>query len=456
MYFIYNLLLWLLSPILLPWIFVRSWRGRLPGLKQRFGFFSNQPHRSAQPCLWFHAVSLGEVKSAVPLIEEMKRRVPGLRIVITSSTRTGFSSAHSLLPNDTVLFPPVDLKWVVRRFLRFIQPDAVIVLETELWPNLFREIKRSGARLLLVNGRISDKAFPRYKLSRILWRQVLNFTDIIYSQTSADATRFCDLGADHKKVHVAGNLKFSIRPSITPFVEVLRSAIQHSSAGPILVAGSTMPGEENFLFDAYSELAPQFPGLWLILAPRHPERFAEVIQLARQRGLPLQLRSTWTPSAVPQLPGVLLLDSVGELGAIYQLATVAFVGGTLVPTGGHNILEPAAYGKPIVIGPYMNNFREILQLFLEEKSGGHGIALLQVNAPEKLTPALRQLFENPEEASRLGQAALNRFQKIGSAVAPIADTLEKLLADPGCLFLDGSVKLAPSVPGAGNLTRNFK
>ncbi|MBI4459144.1 MAG: 3-deoxy-D-manno-octulosonic acid transferase, partial [Acidobacteria bacterium] len=351
MYFIYNSILWLASPLLLLWLAWRAWRGRLPGLGQRFGFVKLAESPGAGPRVWLHAVSLGEVKTAGVLIEELRRRLPGLRFVMTTSTRTGWETARQLLPAEDVLFPPLDWKWVCRRFLRRIGPKAMVVLETELWPNLFREAKRSGAALFVVNGRISDKAFPRYQASRRLWRRVLALPDGLLAQTARDAERFLAIGAPAEKVRAAGNLKYALRPAPAPVVETLRTAIRHADAGPVLVAGSTMPGEERYLLETFRELLEEFPCLWMILAPRHPERFRAVAEEVRQSGIRLQLRSELQRQPSISAPGILLLDTIGELGDIYQLATVAFVGGTLALTGGHNILEPARMGRPILIGP---------------------------------------------------------------------------------------------------------
>jgi len=430
MYLIYNLLSWPVALLLSPWLAYRALRGRLPGLGQRLGLILPKMAPSSEPVIWLHAVSLGEVKAAVPLLEQLRGRYPQLRVVMTASTRTGWQAAREVLrPDETVLFPPFDLAWICRRFLRRLRPQAVLVMETELWPNLFREVKRFGVPLLLVNGRISDRAFPRYKASRFFWRRVLAQPDAVLAQSKTDAERFLALGADPARVTVAGNLKYAIRPPQAAILPQLRAVADQAAAGPILVAGSTMPGEEKFLLAAFRELAREFPRLWMILAPRHPERFEAVAEEVRASGIPLLRRSQLDSKAMPQLPGVLLLDTTGELGSVYELATVAFVGGTLVPTGGHNILEPACFAKPIVIGASMTNFQEIADAFLQEKPEVRsrkpeeehpdsipGVArarvgaLVQLPDAQSLAPALRHLFRNPGLCQILGETAKRLFE----------------------------------------------
>jgi 3-deoxy-D-manno-octulosonic-acid transferase len=326
----------------------------------------------------------------------------------------------------------MDYAWICRRFLRRLRPDVVVILETELWPNLFREVKRSGASLLLVNGRISDRSFPRYRATRLFWRRVLAYPDALFPQSGRDADRFRTLGAPQARVRVAGNLKFAARPAASAFVETLRARLRESGAGPILVAGSTMPGEEKYLLDAFLQLRHEFPTLFMVLAPRHPERFAAVAEEVRLSGIPLQLRSQWTEKTTPPVPGILLLDSTGELGSMYALATVAFVGGTLVSTGGHNILEPAHFACPTVIGPSMENFREIAQQFLESNTTGQilgddGIrtgAVVQVQDASGLVTALRYLFANPAFAKRLGESARELANQQLSGLEPLLQELE--------------------------------
>ena len=472
MYLIYNLLSWPLALLLSPWVLFRTLRGRLPGLGQRLGLNPPFPAPSSGPVVWLHAVSLGEAKAAVPLLGELRARFPQLRVVMTSSTRTGWQAARGiLLPQEAVLFPPLDLAWICRRFLRRIRPQAVLVMETELWPNLFREVKRFGVPLLLVNGRISDRAFPRYRASRFIWRRVLAQPDAVLAQSERDAERFIAIGAAPEKVAVAGNLKFAIRPARAAIVPRLRAMAEEAAADPILVAGSTMPGEEKFLLAAFRELAREFPRLWMILAPRHPERFDAVAEEVRTFGLPMQRRSALRPQTKLELPGVLLLDTTGELGSVYELATVAFVGGTLVPTGGHNILEPACFGKPIVIGPSMTNFQEIADAFLHDSQSldrppsvasaqdgkGTGIfeipgaeqarvgAIVQLTGAEALVPTLRFFFLNQGARRSLGEAARRLLEKELNPTGRILSELDRLLASRRAASGQGAELPSPAI-----------
>jgi 3-deoxy-D-manno-octulosonic-acid transferase len=461
MYLLYNLGLCIAAVLLLPWVAYRLLRGRLRGLKDRLGFLDWPGFPPGPPVVWIHAVSLGEVKAAAALVTELRNRIRNVRIVMTSSTATGWNAARDLLPTrEPVFYPPCDLRFACRSFLRRIKPSAVMVLETELWPNLFRECKRAGAVLMVVNGRISESTFPRYRATRFFWRKVLRWPDAIFVQSRADAVRYQAIGAPAATVRESGNLKFSTVPAPAPIVEELRSKIGASAADAVIVAGSTMPGEDQFLLDAFEELLRDFPRLWMILAPRHPERFAEVKGLVQARGIALQSRSEWTPETRPRLPGILILDCMGELGAIYELATIAFVGGTLVPTGGHNILEPACFRRPIVIGPSMTNFQEIAEEFLAPPPTPKKTSLVeplrvgsivQVPGAPELPGVLRTLLQDAELRRQLGDAARARWEKNSRAALPVLDELERLLAVKEPTLRQPSAVAASEVAGARKL-----
>ncbi|MBI2815479.1 MAG: 3-deoxy-D-manno-octulosonic acid transferase [Acidobacteria bacterium] len=432
MYLLYNVALWLAAPLLLAWATWRAHRGRLPGLRrERLGRLEWQGFSGDAPTVWVHAVSLGEVKAAAALIEQLHNELANLSVVVTSSTRTGWEAARQILPPNTpVLFPPWDFAFVCRRFLGLIRPDVVVILETELWPNLFRECKRAGAALVLANGRISDRTFPRYRATRAFWRRVFAWPDVIFVQSSGQAERFRQIGAPPAKVREAGNLKYSIRHTPSPLIEALRQRL----SGPLIVAGSTMPGEEQYLIAAYQQLATEIPMLSLVLAPRHPERVPEVVAQLEQNRLPFWLRSRCTSNEFLISPGILVLDTIGELGAIYEVATVAFVGGTLVPTGGHNILEPASFARPIVIGPSMTNFQEIAREFLRDCAASDipGTiaevgAIVQIPDSAALVPALRFLLHDSKMREHLGQAAHQRYVRNAGGASLIAGEVAKLI-----------------------------
>lgn len=421
MYLLYNLAVWIASPVLLLWAVARHLRGRLPGLAERFGVFPRNISRGHGPTVWFHAVSLGEMKVATFLAEQLRSRVAALQVILTASTRTGHDEAlRRAISGDIVLYPPLDFAPICRRFLQHWRPDVVVVLETELWPNLMREVKRSGTALLLANGRVSDRSLPRYRASRFFWQRVLAYPDAFFVQSGRDAERFALLGTPADRIRVTGNLKFAIRPTASPLTEALSAAIRKASIGPVLVAGSTMPGEETYLLEAFLALRQELPDLWMILAPRHPERTPGIKSEINSAGIPLQVRSEWSGD-IPLAPGIFLLDSTGELATLYQLATAAFIGGTLVPTGGHNILEAARFACPTVIGPSMQNFREIAAQFLEAQ------AIVQVSNAQGLVPVLRKLLLDPTAAKRIGQAARDLFERQTSGLMPVLEELENRL-----------------------------
>ena len=332
--------------------------------------------------------------------------------------------SSDLAAGDVVLYPPFDFAWVCRRFLRRLRPSALLVVETEFWPNLFWQTRRAGLPLFIVNGRISDHSWPRYARTRPLWSAVMDAVTAVYPSGDIDAQRFLQLGVHQSKLQKPANLKYRIRIPQSVEGSLTEKAAARLAQAPhtqVLVAGSTMAGEEKLLLDAYLTLRQQFPALWLILAPRHPERFDQVASLIEECGLPLRRRSQWSPEQPVQTEGVLLLDTIGELASAYQLATVAFVGGTLVPRGGHNILEPAALGKPVVIGPSMENFREIADQFthgavplpLASPASALSAAVVQVSGGDSLTPALRYLLSSAEQARSVGsrgQQVVESFQ----------------------------------------------
>ena len=461
MYLLYNLGLCIAAVLLFPWVVSRFLRGRMRGIRERLGLLVWPGFPPGPPVVWIHAVSLGEVNAAAALVQDLRRRNRSVRIVITSSTATGWNAARNLLPkHEPVFYPPCDLPFACRSFLRRIKPDAVLVLETELWPNFFRECKRSGAVLMVVNGRISEKTLPRYRATRFLWQAVLRWPDAIFVQSRDDAARYQSIGAPAAAVREAGNLKFSTIPARAPIVEELRSKIAAAAADGVIVAGSTMPGEEQFLLDAFEELTRDFPRLWMILAPRHPERFVEVQELVQARGIAFQLRSQWTPETRPRLPGILILDCMGELGAIYELATIAFVGGTVVLTGGHNILEPAYFRRPIVIGPSMTNFREIAEEFLAPSPASNTQSfpeavqvgsIVQVRGAAELPGVLRALLQDARLRQELGDAARARWEKHSRAAEPVLDELDRLLALKESSLEQSSPVGAGEVAGARKL-----
>ena len=358
----------LASPILLVYLLLRGLRNPryFSTLRERCGEIPSLWQQTVSASIWLHAVSVGEIIAALPLIEEVRRRTAsinkiGTPIFVSTTTLAGRETAEKRLAGlvDGVFFVPLDFVWSVRRVLQQLRPSVVVILETEIWPNLFREVKRLGCALILVNGRISDRAFPRYRRLAPLFSVVLPLCDKILAQSDEMKTRFEAAGAPPGKVEAAGNLKYDLAPQAIPGDSPARAFIDADRERPLWIAASTSADErvieEEFVIAAQKRL----PEWRLIMAPRKPERFGNAARLLEQSGLRWTRRSAFDDTNAD----VLLLDSIGELGALFPYATVVFMGGTLADRGGHNILEPAIFGKPVIVGPHMENFREIAEYF---------------------------------------------------------------------------------------------
>ena len=315
--------------------------------------------------------------AARPLVDDLRARYPGFRLFVSTTTVAGQQLARRQLPQaDAVFYFPIDFAWVVRRVLDRVKPRLLVLLEGEIWPHVLRECRRRGVRTAIVNGRVSARSFPRYRLLAPLMRHVLADVDAFCMQSDEGARRITLMGADPARVIVTGSLKFDAvhvpAPSAQgrPRERVLRF-FRLAASRPVVVAGSTMRGEERPVLQAFRRIKATQPSALLILAPRHTDRFTEVMHIARGEGFATARRTELAIDAEPRAD-VVVLDTIGELAQVYQLATVAFVGGSLVPTGGHNILEPAVYGRPVVFGPSMTNFAEIAEMFLAKRRGRPG------------------------------------------------------------------------------------
>jgi|HigsolmetaAR202D_1030399.scaffolds.fasta_scaffold07806_2 tetraacyldisaccharide 4''-kinase len=353
--------------------------------------------------IWLHAVSVGEVLTGVELIRGLREQIPGAPVFLSVGTVAGRSIALQRLAGlvDGVFYAPLDYRFAVRRVLRRLKPAAVVVLETEIWPNLYREAKRFGCGLIIVNGRISDKAFPKYRSWRWFFSAVLAWPDAILAQDERSAKRYRELGAE--RVEPIGNLKYDFRPG-GELPEALARFLEDQKGAKIWIAASTMPpaepgdvDEDDVVIDAFQRLAARYPDLLLLLAPRKPERFDVAAEKLGKAGLPFVRRSS-LPAALAR-PGVFLLDSIGELSRLFVAADVVFVGGSLARRGGHNVLEPAAFGKAVVVGPHMENFAEIAAAF---RSAG---AMAEVASPDELATAIAKLLDDPGEGERIGSIA---------------------------------------------------
>ncbi|MGC1618607.1 MAG: 3-deoxy-D-manno-octulosonic acid transferase [Candidatus Acidiferrum sp.] len=428
MYSVYSLLLGIAALLLTPyWLWQGIRHGKyFSNLGQRLGFsFSSlgKLPENRPDAIWIHAVSVGEALSCVTLARRLKQAYPDRPLVVSTTTLTGQDLARERMPfADAIFYFPLDWAFCVRRALRAVRPSIVIVLETEIWPNFLREARRHGVPVLFVSGRISNRSFARYQrylgvfgfFLRPFLRSALANAATFLMQSQKDAERIRTLGAPSGRVQVSGNLKYDLElPASTPISNWLATEAQRCGRAPIIVAGSVVATEEPLALIAFGTLQGEHPKALLVLAPRKPECFESAAQFIdeshrkfiRRSQLPVPAPSAnGTPHSECSIPDdvtVILLDSIGELASLYRVADGAFVGGSLVPSGGHNILEPAAFGKIPVFGPSMENFAEIAERFTEA-----GVAV-QVESPEDAGVAWIEFLRDPERAARMGEAARN-------------------------------------------------
>lgn len=403
--FVYSLAIVVLALVLSPWFAYQAVRYRkyVGSLGQRLGVLPVSFNLDGDESIWIHAVSVGEALTARALIPDLRAQYPGLKIFLSTTTMTGQQIARERLSDvDAVFFFPFDLPLFVQRTMRLVRPRLFIMMETEIWPNLLRACRKAGVKTLMVNGRISSRSYPRYRMARAFFRRVLADVDRFCMQSEESARRIIDIGADPARVTVTGSLKFESLESPAAVAgrgagRVLRF-FRIPEARPVLLAASTMKGEEAAALTAFAAVRRTHPTAMLIVAPRRPERFDEVEALARAEGLRVVRRTELTVDSEPQAD-VVILDTIGELAHLFQVATAVFVGGSLVDHGGHNILEPAVHGKAIVFGSHMQNFAEIATTFLQHQ------AAMQVRSPAGLSQAWVRLVGDPAERTRLGAAA---------------------------------------------------
>lgn len=403
MLLVYTVVTALLAPLIVVHHAWRTIRRGFPlgGFTERFGWVACQdaPLKSRRITVWVHGVSVGEVLAVKPLLRRLKEEFPDSHLVVSTVTATGRAVAHGLPAADQIIYFPLDLPPFINLALERVAPDLVIIAETELWPNFLRAVRRRGIPSILVNGRISDRSFPRYCRLSWFFRPVLNDLTELCMQTAEDSRRIVAVGAPADRVHVSRNLKYDIpvrRVSVGEQQEQ-RARYGLPANGQVLVAASTHPGEEELLADVYLRLRRDIPDLIWVLAPRHPERSMDVTRILDSHSIVFRRRTSLV-EGVPAAPcAVLLLDTVGELMTLYGLADLVVVGGSFVPVGGHNPLEPLSVGAPVVFGQFMDNFREIAQLVV---AGGAG---RQVQNAQSLEDVIRFLLVSDQSRTAMGE-----------------------------------------------------
>jgi 3-deoxy-D-manno-octulosonic-acid transferase len=406
MYVLYSVLMVAFYAVLSPYLIYQAVRHRkyVRSLPQRLGYLPVSFNLDGAESIWIHAVSVGEVLIARALLPELRERYPKLRLFLSTTTMTGQQIARNNLRFvDEVFYFPFDFPFIVNRLLDIVKPRLFIMMETEIWPNLLRACHRRGIRTMLVNGRISSRSYPRYRLARPFFRRVLRHVDRFCMQSDESARRVVDMGADRERVVVTGSLKFESLdiPGTVPVDRGQNRVLRYfriAAGRPVIIAASTLRGEEEPVLEAFQRVRATMTNALLIIAPRKPERFDDVERLARRGGWGVARRTELRVDSEPR-EDVVVLDTIGELAQLFQVATAVFVGGSLVDSGGHNILEPAAFGKPIVFGPYMQNFAEIARTFLDNG------AAVQVRNGRELESVLLELLGDPVRRARLGAAA---------------------------------------------------
>jgi 3-deoxy-D-manno-octulosonic-acid transferase len=413
-FFAYNILsIFLLVPVLLFNLFRSVKLGWPLATAERFGFVPQRKlaQVAGHPVIWLHAVSVGEIIAARPLLTALRSRYPQHAIVVTNTTETGKKTASSFVEIDLCLYFPFDFLPSVSIMLGAIKPRLIIIMETEIWPNFSREAARRHIPLILANGRISDRSFKRYLLFKWFFRPALRCFSAVCMQSDIGKERITAIGANHQTVRVTGNLKNDIPTRQVSEDERQRLRLTYSIPPEccVLTAGSTRDGEEPYVIATYKKLLEEISDLFLVLVPRHPVRVGEIAALLDNAGLRYQRRTTLSDKHPLQRGEVLLVDTVGEMMNLYALADLAYVGGSLVPLGGHNLLEPASVGVPTVFGPFMANFREIEALVLQYGAG------IQVMNQEELTAACRNLITSADLRRILGQNGLKLLRDNGGA-----------------------------------------
>lgn len=420
MRWLYTLVLYLLAPLVMLRLLWRSLRA--PDYRrrwgERFGFYRQ---KTLDESVWVHAVSVGEVQAAVPLIEALLAKQPPLHLVVTTTTPTGSQRVREMFGDDVEhVYVPYDLPRAVRNFLHRYRPRIAIIMETELWPNLFDGCRRLRIPVVVANARLSERSARRYSRVLSLFRETIRNVTVIAAQGKADAARFRTLGVDPATLRITGSIKFDMKlpASLREQAEVLRR--QLGTDRPVWIAASTHEGEDEQVLDAFARIRASLPDCLLMLVPRHPERFSRVASLCRRRGFNTVLRSS--NELCERDTDVYLGNTLGELSLLYAAADVAFVGGSLVPVGGHNLLEPAALGIPAVTGPHTFNFQEITQMLLDVKG------VRQVQDAEELAGCVEALLCDANLRHAMGQRGLKLVERNRGALEKLLNIIDAWMA----------------------------
>lgn len=417
---IYDLLFLILFLLSVPFLAIR--RKLYRGYWQRLGFISHL--KKSQGCIWLHAVSVGEIISAQRLIKDLRKEFPQKDFLISTVTASGNKIAQAIAgPKDCVTYLPLDISFIIKRFIERFRPCIFIAMETEIWPNLFIQLQRASVPKVILNGRISERAFGKYNFFKKFFKPVLEKVDCFAMQSDRDSARILELGAVGEKVTVTGNMKFDSESNGEQAMSIgqLRERLGLGPDATLLVGGCTHRGEEEILFLVFKRLREIKSTLRLLIAPRHIERIKEIERLGKQYGL--------STVRISQLSGgsldsncVFLLDVLGQLKDYYAVSTITFVGGSLVPWGGHNILEPANFAKPIIFGKYMQNFSDIRDLFLKNE------AAIEVGSVEELEESLKELLIDSSQAKNLGLRARAVVDNNKGATSRNVEIIKKLLS----------------------------
>jgi 3-deoxy-D-manno-octulosonic-acid transferase len=428
-YLLYDLILYASALFLVPYYLLRGFRyGKTRrGIRERLGYYEQSFRQlsNGRKVIWVHAVSVGETRAAIPLLKSLRERYPDAFLILSNVTETGREIAAGVSEIDHYIFFPFDLRWVVRKALNIIQPNIIVLVETEIWPNFVLEAKRQNIPLVLVNGRISDRSFPRYRMAGKLLEPILDSISVYCMQSEQDSRRIRHLGAPEGRVLVTGNVKFDMQfPQIdSTDLDALKSEFRLPVNGRIWVAGSTHDGEETQLIDVYRKLSKVCPELFLVLVPRHPERCRQVQDELSKQDVSSTLRSTVATMNSTLQPGeVLIVDTLGEMLKLYATADLVFVGGSLVNIGGHNVLEASLLKKPVLYGSHMQNFKEIARLVRAAHAG------LQVKDADDLYQQMRLLLENPDEARRIGDNGYHLLKSNRGATQRTIEEIERRIS----------------------------